>query len=131
MPAVTQVDAEKVLVDYLFALLPSIPEADGYSVGTRVKPNETPVKAIRVRLIGGVTDSRVAARPRLDVRVWGDGAVAGEGATKKLARVLHGCIERDFRCTTFATPVPLPDPADQSRGLVLFTVELLLKGVQS
>lgn len=131
MPAVTQVDPEKVLVDYLFALLPSIPEAAGYSVGTKVAPNTTPVKAVRVRLVGGVTEARVAARPRLDVRLWGDGSAAGEGAVKKLARILHGRIQRDFRCTTFASPVPLPDPADQSRGLVLFTVELLLKGVQS
>lgn len=131
MTLVVQQDAEKYLTDYLFTLLPSIPQAAGYSVGTRVKDNVTPVNAIRVRLIGGVTEQRVSARPRLDVRVWASGDAATESAAKTLARILHGCIERDLKARTFAVPVPLPDPADPSKTLVLFSVELLTKGVQS
>lgn len=131
MAIVTQVDAEKFALDYLFALLPSIPEAAGYTVGTRVEPNVTPSKAIRLRLIGGVTESRIAARPRLDVRIWADGSAATEGEAKRLARILLGHMEADLKCRTFAGPVPLPDPADASKVLVLFSVELLLRGVQS
>lgn len=131
MPTVTQVDAEKVLTDYLFALLPSITEAAGYTVGTQVAPGGTPSKAIRVRLIGGNTEQRIGSRPRLDVRVWADGTASTEGAAKTLARILLGRIERDLKCRTFTSPIPLPDPADPAKVLVLFTVELLLKGVQS
>lgn len=130
MTAVTQVDPELFLVNYLRALLPSIPQAAGYTIGTRVEPGITPAKAVRVRLVGGVTERRVAARPRLDVRIWADGSPATEGAAKTLARILHGRIEADLKCHTFASPIPLPDPADPAKVLVLFTVELLLRGTQ-
>ena len=131
MSVVVQVDPERYLTDWLFAVLPSIPQAAGYSIGTRVADNVTPVNAIRVRLVGGVNEQRVSARARLDVRVWADGSAATEGAAKTLARILHGRIEAGLKVRTFANPVPLPDPADPSKVLVLFSVELLLRGIQS
>lgn len=131
MATVTQVDAEKVLTDWLYAILPSIPQAAGYTVGTRVEPNVTPVKAIRVRLVGGTTGQRVTARPRLDVRIWSDGSAATEGAAKTLARILHGRMEAELKVRTFMIPTPMPDPADGSKTLIMMTVELLLRGVQS
>lgn len=127
---VVQADAQLLLVDYLAALLPSIPEAAGYTVGTRVADNVTPVHAIRVRLVGGTGEQRVSARPRCDVRVWADGSATTEFAALKLARIMLGYLERDLKVRIFAGPVPLPDPADPAKTLVLFTVELLLRGVQ-
>lgn len=131
MALVTAVDPERVLTDYLFALLPSLPAAAGYTVGTEIAPGVTPVNAVRVKLIGGVDEGRTHTRPRLDVRVWADGSSASEGAAKALARTLLGAMQRDLRCRIFALPVPLPDPANPARVHVLFSIELLTKGIQS
>jgi hypothetical protein len=62
--------------------------------------------------------------------VWADGQVKTAGTAMKMARTLHGMVLRDLRATTFASPVILPDPADGSKRLALFTVELLTKGTQ-
>lgn len=130
MPLVVQPDPERLLTDYLYGLLPTIAAAQGYTVGTRITSGVTPVHAVRVRLIGGTDEGRTHSRPRLDVRVWADGTSATEHEAKAVARELHGHIVKDFRCATFALPIPLPDPADSSRVHVLFSVELLTRGVQ-
>lgn len=132
-PIVTQLDSEKLLTDYLFALIEAeeISELDGWSVGTTVKPGQTPTNALRVRVVGGVDEQVVADRPRLDVRLWGDGSYLTEVTLKRAARKLLARLRRDFRCTIVANPVPLPDPADPTKTHVLFTVELLTRGVQS
>lgn len=133
MPLIEQDDAPKLLTDYLYDLIQSDAIADlaGWSVGTVVKPGETPVNAIRVRLIGGVEEQRVADRPRLDVRLWKDGSAASEGTVLNLARQVLARFRRDFRCVVVADPIPLPDPYDTARTHVLFTVELLTRGTQS
>src|SRR5690348_18266411 len=113
MPAVEQVDVEKQLTDYLVTMVApdgEVAEIVGWSVGTVVQPSTTPVNAIRVRLIGGVDEQRVADRPRIDIRMWGDGTLKGESTAKTAARKLLARLRRDFRCTVFASPIPLPDP---------------------
>lgn len=130
MPTVVAADPELILTTYLAGLLPTLPTAAGYSVGTRITAGITPTHAVRVRLVGGTDEGRTHSRPRLDVRVWADGRAASESEAKALARLLHGHIVNDLRAATFAVPVPLPDPADPARVLVLFTVELLTKGTQ-
>ena len=132
MPAVEQVDAEKLLTDWLFTLVSGteIPGVSGWSVGTTIKPGATPTNAIRVRTNGGVEEQRVADRPRLDVRLWGDGSYMTEGAVKRNARALMARIRRDFRATVFLDPIALPDPADTTKTHVMFTVELLTRGTQ-
>lgn len=129
MTLVVAADPEKIMTDYLYGLVGTVPEAAGYSVGTTIQAGVTPVKAIRVQLSGGSPEGRTHTRPILDIRVWADGTTKTEGTAKKLARTLLGCIERDFRCRVFATPVPLPDPADRTKVHVLFSVELLTRGV--
>lgn len=135
-PLVVQPDPEKVLTDFLDALLPTLDETPTtgpapWTVGTKVKPGTTPVNAVRVRMIGGAGEGSTHSRPRLDVRVWGDGTAKGESTAKTVARLLHGHITRSLRASTFASPVVLPDPADGSRTVVLFTVQLLTKGAQA
>lgn len=132
MPAVEQADAEKLLTDWLFTLVSGteVPEVSNWSVGTTVKNGETPVNAIRVRLIGGAEATRVTDRPRLDLRFWGDGSYLTEGAVKRGARKVLARIRRDFRTTVVADPVPLPDPEDRTRTHVLMTIELLTRGTQ-
>jgi hypothetical protein len=132
MPAIEQVDAEKLLTDWLFTLVSGseVPGISGWSVGTTIKPGTTPANAIRVRTIGGVEEQRVADRPRLDVRFWADGSYVTEGALKRNARAVMARIRRDFRATVVLDPIALPDPADSTKTHVMFTVELLTRGVQ-
>lgn len=132
MPAIEQADAELLLTDWLFALVngTEVPGLSGWSVGTTIKPGTTPANAIRVRTVGGVEEQRVADRPRLDVRLWGDGSYLTEGAVKRNARALMARIRRDFRATVVLDPIALPDPADTTKTHVMFTVELLTRGTQ-
>jgi hypothetical protein len=132
MPAVEQADAEKLLTDWLFTLVngSEVPGVSGWSVGTTIKPGTTPANAIRVRTVGGVEEQRVADRPRLDVRLWGDGSYLTEGTVKRNARAVLARLRRDFRAIVVADPVALPDPVDPTRTHVMFTVELLTRGVQ-
>jgi hypothetical protein len=132
MPAIEQVDAEKLLTDWLFTLVSGtdVPGVSGWSVGTTIKPGTTPTNAIRVRTVGGVEEQRVADRPRLDVRLWGDGSYLTEGAVKRNARAIVARIRRDFRTTSVLDPIALPDPADTTKTHILFTVELLTRGTQ-
>lgn len=132
MPAIEQADAEKLLTDWLFTLVSGtdVPGVSGWSVGTTIKPGTTPTNAIRVRIIGGVEEQRVGDRPRLDVRMWGDGSYATEGAVKRNARAVLARLRRDFRANVALDPIALPDPADTTKTLVMFTVELLTRGAQ-
>lgn len=133
MPAIEQVDAEKLLTDWLFTLVSGtdVPGVSNWSVGTTIKPGTTPTNAIRVRTVGGVEEQRVADRPRLDVRLWGDGSYLTEGAVKRDARAILARLRRDFRCAVALDPIALPDPADTTRTHVMFTVELLTRGTQA
>lgn len=127
-PLVTYPDAELVVVGYLRTLLPDLVPAT-YKIGTKVAPGVTPTRFIRVRQVGGDDLQRVAGRPRVDVQVWSDGTDDNESMS--IARTLHARLRQRFSAATFALPVQLPDPADATRNHVLFTIELLLRGVQT
>jgi len=131
MPLVVQADPLKVMADYLTTAVPTVTDPTGFTFGgTDLKPGVTPANRVMCRHVGGVTEGRTHDRPRLDVLVWADGSVATQGKALKMARVLHGMVRRDLRTRDFASPVLLPDPADSSKKLALFTIELLTKGVQ-
>ena len=128
MPLVIPADPEKVVVDFIHDLIPTLPDLNGWTVSTVIPAGVTPVKRIAVRSIGGSDEQVVADRPRVDIRVWGDGTEANRS---RIARLLLAHLRRQFRCRVFASPVPLSDPADNTKMLTLFTVELLLRGTQS
>ena len=128
MPVVVPADPEKTVVDFIHALIPTLPDLSGWTVSTKIPDGVTPVKRIAVRSIGGSDEQFVADRPRLDIRVWGDGTEANRS---RISRLILAHLRRQFRCRTFAAPVPLPDPADNTKMLTLFSVELLLRGTQS
>jgi len=128
MPLVTPADPEKVVVDFLYGLTQTLPDLSGWNVSTKIPDGQTPVKRVAVRSVGGTDEQIVADRTRVDVRVWGDGTEVNRSRT---ARLLLAHLRRQFRCRLFAAPVPLPDPADNTKTLTLFTVELLLRGNQS
>ena len=109
-PLVTYTDAELVVVGYLRTLLPDLIPAT-YKVGTKVPPGVTPVRYIRVRLVGGDDLQRVAGRPRVDVQVWSDGSDDVESMT--IARALHAEMRRRFGAATFALPVQLAERSEE------------------
>jgi hypothetical protein len=128
MPLVIPADPEKVVVDFIHDLIPTLSDLTGWTVSTKIPDGQTPVKRIGVRSIGGSDEQVVADRPRVDIRVWGDGTEANRS---RVARLLLAHLRKQFRVSLFAAPVPLPDPADNTKTLTLFTVELLLRGTQS
>lgn len=131
MPLVIQADPLQVMADYLTAKVPTVTDLTGFAfAGTEIPPGVTPQWKVYTRNLGGTTQGRTHDRPRLDVLVWADGSVKTASTAMKMARTLHGMALRDLRATTFASPVILPDPADGSKRLALFTVELLTKGTQ-
>ena len=132
MPLVIEADALKLMADWLSATIPTVTDPAGFTFGgTEIPAGVTPTFKVYTRLVGGDAEGRTHARPRLDVLVWGDGTVKTQGATFKMARTLHGMAKRDLRAVTFASPLFLPDPADGSKRMALFTIELLTRGVQS
>ena len=132
MPLVVQADPLKVMADYLATTVPTVTDPTGFVFGgTDVPAGVTPTYAVRTRLVGGTAQGRTHNRPRLDVLVWADGTLKTQGAALKMARTLLGMAQRDLRTTVFASPVILPDPANSSKRLALFTIELLTKGNQS
>lgn len=131
MPLVVQADALLVASTYLAAAVPAVSDPAGFAFGgSDIKAHVTPVNKVMCRYVGGIAEGRTHARPRIDVLVWADGTVATQGKALKMARTLHGLMRRDLRTRDFASPVILPDPADSSKKLALFTLELLTKGVQ-
>lgn len=131
MPLVIPADPEKTVVDFIHDdLIPMLPDLFGWSVSTVVPAGATPKNHIGVRSIGGSDEQFVADRARVDVRVWADGTSATEAQRSRVARLLLAHLRKQFRCRLFASPVPLPDPADTTKTLTLFTVELLLRGAQ-
>ena len=131
MPLVIQADALKLMADYLATKVPSVTDPAGFAFGgTDLPAGVTPTHKVITRLTGGVTEGRTHDRPRLDVLVWADGTVKTQGSALKMARTLLGMAQRDMRTRVFASPTILPDPADASKRLALFTIELLTKGAQ-
>lgn len=135
MPAVVQQDPEKILTDLIATIitaghLPTPPSGSTWKRGTRVTPGVTPQWFIQVRAVGGESDTRVTERPLVDVRVWADGSAATEATRSRAARILLARIRQALPCRVFATPVPLPDPADPSKVHTLFTVQLFTRGEQ-
>lgn len=136
MATIVGADAEKLLTDFVKTVidsgaLPAPPAGQAWKRGTVVAPGVTPAWFVQVRMVGGSEEQRVAERPLADFRVWADGTSATEAVRSLAARTLLAKIRAQFRCRVFALPVPLPDPADNSKIHTLFTVQLLTKGVQS
>lgn len=129
---VVPADPELVLSGWAHTTLPTLSDtATGWTTGTRQPVGVTPTNTVLFRCIGGVDDNIVMTRYRVDVMVWGTGKPGDEGRRNRIARTLFACMQREFRCTLFAAPVSVPDPADSTKTLTMFTVEILLRGDQA
>lgn len=128
-PVVVPVDAEKLVVDCIHdQIIPNITDLAGFTVGTVMGAGVTPKNFIHIRSIGGVSDGFVADTNRVDVRVWCDGTIGTESKRNRVARMVLAHLRQKLRAKVFASPVPLPDPADPTKTLTLFTIELFLRG---
>lgn len=123
-------DPELVLTGWAARTLPTLSDTQGWTTGTQATPGVTPTNTVLFRCIGGVDDNLVLTRYRVDVRVWGTGKPGDEQRRNRVARTLFALLQRQFRCSLFAAPVSVPDPADNTKTLTLFTIEILLRGDQ-
>lgn len=130
MSTVVQQDGQKVVIDYLATLLPTLTPGT-YTVGSKVKPATTPTRFVRVRLVDGESMDRVGERPVLQVQVWGAGGVTDEADAARMARILCANLQRALRARVAVTPRPLPDPVDSARSLVQLTIQIPLRGTQT
>lgn len=120
-------DAEKVAIGYLLPVL----SAYGGGVGIDVRGGGG--RFVRVRRVGGGPESPAHDRAVLDLLVWHDSDKtrmalaqhlwaalrAADGDTVEGAVLLYSA--------TVLGPRQMPDPADDTKTVCLFTVELLLR----
>lgn len=123
-PLVIMPDAEKAVLDYLKPALASRtePHAVGVVVANVYKGE---VKHVQVRRVGGTKGTPVHDRPRMDfiVRHVNDFDRMG------LAQLVRGLVAAGFGpVAEFMGPRQMPDPADSTKTVVMFTVEFVLRG---
>lgn len=127
LPVTVYPDAEKAAIDFLVPLL----AASSYSaipIGVRGGGG----RFIRVRRVGGIEESPAHDRPVLDVIVWHDTDLLRMQLANQLwawlraahdvagtAVVLYG--------STVLGPRQMPDPADDTKTVCMFTVELIVR----
>lgn len=138
VPIVVMPDAELVAVNALRAFLAGRSEAycQGVTVGTIIAPATTPTKYVRVRRQpGGRIVDTVMDTARLDVIVWHDDAAT---------RVALGQLVRGFLISLvgvfsgvacyggreFMSPAAMPDPDDDTREVLMLTVDVAMRGAQ-
>lgn len=127
IPVTPYADAEAAAVDFLSPLLTA--HDPTVTIGVRGSGG----RFVRVRRVGGVELTPNHDRPALDVLVWHDTdktrmALANQlwawlrAASNDLAGgavVLYG--------STILGPRQMPDPADETKTVAMFTVELIVR----
>lgn len=129
LPVVVMPDAVAVVCDYLRTALATagVP----IPVVSRI-PRTRPPSFVRVERVGGVRQTPVSDRPRVDVHCW----AADESAAHDLAaltRALVGAMPgvrggvTVYRVTEVGGPQALPDPETSSPRFA-FAVEIHMRG---
>jgi len=146
-PVALYPDAELVAVTWLRARLAerSEPYAAGVTVGTKLPPGQSPGRYVRIRRLGGVELHEVADSPRLQAQVWYEtGSPTDEKNRNDLAQLVWALLRGIrgqsvtipswpvpvvcYRVVTFSAPIPVPDPADESRTVSQLAVEIGMRG---
>lgn len=127
LPIETPVDAEAAVIDYL------APHLDAFAPGTRIDVRGGGGRFVRVRRVGGVELSPHHDGPVIDVMVWHDSDHARMQLAMHLWAVLRaanndaaGDAVLLYRATVLG-PRQMPDPADDTSSVCLFTVELVVR----
>lgn len=121
-------DAEKAAIDYL---LPDVPA--GYTIDVRGGGG----KHIRVRRVGGIEATPRHDGPMVDVMVWSEGNDDDDLARMAVAQDLWARLRAANNdpagtavltyVSTFLGPRQMPDPADTTKTICMFTVTLLTR----
>lgn len=124
---VTFPDVEKAVITYLLPVL----ETFGGGVGIDVRGSGG--RFVRVRRVGGTNASPAHDRPTVDVVVWHDSDLERMRLAQHLWAALRAA-DGDAAAgavlvfsATVLGPRQMPDPADDTKTVCLFTVELLLR----
>lgn len=136
-PVVIYPDVELVAVTALRTFLATRSEAycQGVTVGTKIAPGVTPTRFLRVRRTGGRSASTVIDVARLDILIWHD-APDSRMALGQLVRGFLLSLIGTFAgvaCyggTDYATPQQMPDPSDDTKEIVMLTVNVSMRGVE-
>jgi hypothetical protein len=120
----TPVDAEQVVIAYLQPHLPAGVDIDVRGGGGHF---------VRVRRIGGVESSPNHDRPVLDVIIWHDDDKQRMSLALELWTLLRAAAGDEaaggvlmYGSTTLG-PRQMPDPADDTQVVCLFTVEMVTR----
>lgn len=130
LPLTVYADAEDVAIGYLEPNLPDVDEGDPFTINIRNGAGHH----IRVRRVGGPAATPGHDNPMLDVLVWHDTDKLRMAAAQELwghLRAANGDVVADKGVITFEStflgPQRLPDPADDTKEIVMFTVSLLVR----
>lgn len=127
-------NAVDVLLKYLRPARPDM------TFGTTVpvtRDATSPTGLVVLRRIGGTAD-RVTDRPRVDLLVWHSTEFKAQQLAQQLrslllfdlpGQIVDGHVVYDV--TEFSGPTAFPDPAGSSQPIVLFTVEIGIRGANT
>lgn len=120
-------DAEKAAITYL------VPILQAYGGGVGIDVRGAGGRFVRVRRIGGGEASPAHDRAVIDLLVWHD----SDFSRMKLAQHLWAALRAAdgdeaagavlVYVSTVLGPRQMPDPADSTKSVCMFTVELLLR----
>jgi hypothetical protein len=120
-------DAEKAAISYLLPIL------DAYGGGVGIDVRGSGARFVRVRRVGGGDASPLHDRAVLDLLVWHDTDLKRMALAQHLwaaLRAADGDVAGGavvLYLGTVLAPRQMPDPADATKSVCLFTVELLLR----
>lgn len=131
LPVSEFVDSEAACINYLLPLLTA------YDPTVQINVRGSGARFVRVRRVGGVELSPRHDQPRLDVIVWHDSDKLRMQLANKLWAWLRAANnDRDstgsavllYSSTTLG-PRQVPDPADDTKTVCMFTVELVVRAL--
>lgn len=129
LPVVVYPDAEAAAINYLLPLL------NAYDSTVKIDVRGSGPRFVRVRRVGGVELSPAHDLARLDLIVWHDSDKLRMQLAQQLWAWLRaanndaaGAAVVLFSSTTLG-PRQMPDPADDTKTVCMFTVELVVRSV--
>lgn len=136
-------DAELVIITYLRSALGLISPTPTYLqdivVGRQYPKAADPGRFVKVTRSGGTMVNKVEDAPRIDFRVWHDGGAHPAMRAALRCRSLmyaarnqvvssdHLGSVRVGQVTEFLGPGRFPDPLDDEREIIMFTLETRLR----